>query len=79
MVWLWNLQRVRYVSRLEKHLISIRQLDNISYLVNFLGGIWNISNRAMISAHGKKVGTLYMTSRLGNTIVSIEVENQVKI
>jgi hypothetical protein len=33
----------------------------------------------MISAHGKKVGTLYMTSRLGNTIVSIEVENQVKI
>ena len=35
MVWLWNLQQVRYVPRLEKHLIFIKQLDNIGHLVNF--------------------------------------------
>jgi hypothetical protein len=34
MVWLWNLQRVRYVPRLEKHLISIRQLVLIVHGLN---------------------------------------------
>ena len=43
------------------------QIDSAGYSTVFKGGSWKVVNGAMIVAQGKKVGTLYMTSKSRDT------------
>nr|TKR86343.1 hypothetical protein D5086_0000239010 [Populus alba] len=56
---IWTLQNVRHVPELKKKLISVGQLDDSGHSILFAGGMWKVSNGAMVLARGKKTGTLY--------------------
>lgn len=51
-----------------RNLISVGQLDNDGYAINFVTGTWKISKGAMVVARGNKTGTLYMTCSNSDTI-----------
>jgi len=75
----WYLQNVRHFPGLKKNLISVGQLDDSSHSILFSGGMWKVLKGAMVLAHGKKTGTLYMTTRFANIIASTEAENQAQL
>ena len=53
---------------LRRNLISVGQLDDEWHAILFVGGTWKVTKGARILAHGKKTGTLYMTSSPRDTI-----------
>ena len=68
----WKLQEVRHIPGLKKNLISVSQLDGEGYKTTFADRIWKITKGALVIAHGKKVGTLYVTSDIGDTVAVAE-------
>ena len=60
---------------LKRNLISVGQLDDEGHLVIFMGGLWKITKGAMVVAHGKKEGTLYMTMNNRDAVVAVD-ENE---
>ena len=53
---------------MRRNLISVGQLDDEGHAILFVGGTWKVTKGARVLAHGKKTGTLYMTSSLRDTI-----------
>ena len=49
-------------------MISVGQLDDKRHAILFDGGTWKVTKEARVLAHGKKTGTLYMTSSPRDTI-----------
>lgn len=41
----WTLEQVKHVPNLKKSLISVGKLDDSSYTVAFLGGVWKVTQR----------------------------------
>ena len=70
--FVWLLQKVWHILGLKRNLISIGQLDDEGHAILFVGGTWKVKKGAMILAHGKKTGTLYMISSPRDTIVVVE-------
>ena len=62
------LQKVRHIPDLRRNLIYVRQLKDERHAILFVGGTWKVTKGAMVLAHGRKTGTLYMTSSPRNTI-----------
>ena len=56
------LHKVRHILDLRRNLISVGQLDDEGQAILFVDGTWKVTKGAMVLAHGKKTGTLYMTS-----------------
>lgn len=44
------------------------QLDEDEHVISFHGGKWKVSTRAKILARGYKIGTLYMTTNIRDTV-----------
>ena len=65
----WLLEKVRHIPNLRRNLISVEQLDDEGYTILFVGGTWKVTKGVKVLAHGKKTGTLYMTSSPRDTIV----------
>lgn len=61
-----------HVPNLRKNLISIEKLAKDGYETTFLGDTWKISKGTIIVAHGKKSGTLYMTTNGRRSIALVE-------
>lgn len=66
----WCLKDVRHVPKLKRNLISVGQLAVAGYTSTFTGDMWKVSNGTMVTAKGKKVGTLYLTSH-GSDILAV--------
>ena len=49
-------------------MISVGQLDDERHAILFVGGTWKVTKGARVLVHGKKTGTLYMTSSPRDTI-----------
>jgi len=64
----WKLQKVRHVPELKENLISVGQLDEDEHAISFHGGKWKVSTGARILARGYKIGTLYMTTNIRDTV-----------
>ena len=64
----WLLEKVRHILDLRRNLISVEQLDDEGHAILFVGGTWKVTKGAIVLAHGKKTGTLYMTSSPRDTI-----------
>ena len=59
-------------SQPRRNLIFVGQLDDEGHAILFVGGTWKVIKGVRVLAHGKKTGTLYMTSSLRNTIAVAE-------
>ena len=57
----WLLEKVQHIPDLRRNLIPVGQLDDEGHAILFIGGTWKVTKGAMVLAHGKKTGTLYMT------------------
>ena len=75
----WKLKDVRFIPSLKRNLISIGQLDQDGYCTTFTGSEWKITKEAMVIAHGKKNGTLYVTFSLEIIIVIEKLDEKLKI
>ena len=64
----WLLEKVQHIPDLRRNLISVGQLDDKRHAILFVGGNWKVTKGARVLTHGKKNGTLYMTSSPRNTI-----------
>ena len=64
----WLLEKVRHIPDLRRNLISVGQLDDERHAILFVGGTWKVTKGVRVLARGKKIGTLYMTSSLRDTI-----------
>ena len=53
---------------MRRNLISVEQLNDEGHAILFVGGTWKVTKGAKVLAHGKKIGTLYMTSSPRDTI-----------
>ena len=73
------LGKVRHIPDLRRNLISARQLDNEGHAILFVSGTWKVTKGARVLACGKKIGTLYMTSSLRDTIVVAEVSTDTSL
>ena len=73
------LGKVRHIPDLRMNLISVRQLDNEGHAILFVSGTWKVTKGARVLACGKKIGTLYMTSSLRDTIVVAEVSTDTSL
>ena len=68
----WLLEKVIHIPDLRRNLIYVRQLEDERHAILFVGGTWKVTKGAMVLAHGRKTGTLYMTSSPRNTIAIAE-------
>ena len=59
---IWLLEKIQHILNLRMNLISVGQLDDEGHAILFVGGTWKVTKGARVLAHGKKTGTLYMTS-----------------
>ena len=64
----WLLEKVRHIPNLRRNLISVEQLDDEGHAILFVSGTWKVTKGVRVLVHGKKTGTLYMTSSPRNTI-----------
>ena len=64
----WLLEKVRHILDLRRNLIFVGQLDDEWHAILFVGDTWKVTKGARVLAHGKKIGTLYMTSSPRDTI-----------
>ena len=69
----WLLEKVRHIPELRRNLISVGQLDDEGHAILFVSGTWKVTKGVRVLAHGKKTGTLYMTSSPRDTIAVAEV------
>ena len=53
-------------------MIFVGQLDVEGHAILFVDGTWKVTKGARVLAHGKKTGTLYMTSSTRDTIAVAE-------
>ena len=60
--FVWLLEKVRHIPELRRNMISVGQIDDEGHAILFVGGTWKVTKGARVLAHGKKTGTLYMTS-----------------
>ena len=63
-----KLSNVRHVLKLKRNLIYAGQLADGGMKTTFNGDICKITKGAMVMAHSKKKGTLYMTTGSGASI-----------
>ena len=63
-----KLRNIRHISKLKRNLISVGQLADGEMNTSFDGDVCKITKGAMVMAHGKKEGTLYMSSSFGASI-----------
>ncbi|GJZ57608.1 retrovirus-related pol polyprotein from transposon TNT 1-94 [Tanacetum coccineum] len=56
----WTLKDVRYIPGLTRRLISVGQIDEEGYYVNFEEQQWKVTKGSLVVAHGNKRGSLYM-------------------
>ena len=52
------------------------QLDGEGYCTTFSGNEWKITKGALVIAHGKKSGTLYVTSNLENIVAVADADGK---
>ncbi|RVW19901.1 Retrovirus-related Pol polyprotein from transposon TNT 1-94 [Vitis vinifera] len=69
----WLLEKVRHIPDLRRNLISVGQLDDEGHAILFVSSTWKVTKGARVLAHGKKTGTLYMTSCPRDTIAIADV------
>jgi len=55
-------RNIKHVSKLKRNQISIDQLADGGMKTTFEGDVCKITKGTMVTTHGKKEGTLYMTS-----------------
>ena len=76
---IWLLEKVRHIPNLRRNLISVGQLDDEGHAVLFVVGTWKVTKGARVLAHGKKTGTLYMTSSPRETIVAADTSTNTSL
>ncbi|RVW98316.1 Retrovirus-related Pol polyprotein from transposon TNT 1-94 [Vitis vinifera] len=54
-------------------------LDVVGHAILFVGGIWKVTKGARVLAHGKKIGTLYMTSCPRDTIAVADTSTDTRL
>ena len=64
-----ELRNIRYVMKLERNLISVDQLTYGGMKSTLDSDVCMITKGGMVMAHGKKEGTLYITSGFGASIL----------
>ncbi|RVW21719.1 Retrovirus-related Pol polyprotein from transposon TNT 1-94 [Vitis vinifera] len=77
--FVWLLEKVRHIPDLRRNLISVGQLDDEGHAILFVGGTWKVTKGARVLAHGKKTGTLYMTSCPRDTIVVVDASTDTSL
>ena len=75
----WLLEKVRHIPDLRRNLISIGQLDDEGHAILFIGGTWKVTNGSKVWTHGKKTGTLYMTSSPRDTIAVVDASTDTSL
>ena len=75
----WLLEKVRHILDLRRNLISVGQLDDEGHAILFVGGTWKVTKGARVFAHGKKTGTLYMTSSPRDTVAVTEASTDTSL
>ena len=66
------IEKVRHVPSLTRNLISVGQLDDLGYKVDFVNQSWHISKGNLVLARGAKVGSLYpMYDSSRNDLLSV--------
>ena len=75
----WLLEKVRHIPELRRNLISIGQLDDKGHAILFVCDTWKVTKGVRVLAHGKKTGTLYMTSSPGNIIAVANVSTDTSL
>ena len=73
------LHKVRHILDLRRNLISVGQLDDEGQAILFVDGTWKVTKGAMVLAHGKKTGTLYMTSSPRDIITVAEASTNASL
>ena len=61
------------------NLISVGQLDDKGHAILFVGGTWKVIKGARVLAHGKKIGTLYITSSPRDTIAVVDASTDTSL
>ena len=75
----WLLEKVRHIPDLRRNLISVGQLDDEGHAILFVGGTWKVTKGVRVLAHGKKIGTLCMTSSLKDIIAVVEASTDTSL
>ena len=65
-------ERCQACFELKRNLVSVGQLAAAGYTSTFTGDTWKVSNGTMVTAKGKKVGTLYLTSHGSDTLAVVD-------
>ena len=60
-------------------MIFVGQLDVEGHAILFVDGTWKVTKGARVLAHGKKTGTLYMTSSTRDTIAVAEASTDTSV
>ena len=76
---IWLLEKVRHISELRRNLISVGQLDDKGHAILFVSGTWKVTKGARVLVHGKKTGTLYMTSSPRDTMAVAETSIDISL
>ena len=76
--FVWLLEKVRHIPDLRACNI-IGQLDDEGHAILFVGGTWKVTKGVRVLAHGKKIGTLYMTSSPRDIIVVAKVSTDTSL
>ena len=62
-----------------RNLIYVGQLDDEWHAILFIGGAWKVTKGGRVLAHGKKTGTLYMTSSSRDTIAVADASTDISL
>ena len=60
-------------------MISVGQLDDEGHAILFVGGTWKVTKGARVLVHGKKTGTLYITSSPRDTIAIADASTNTRL
>ena len=69
-----RMKDVRHVPNLKRNLISVGQLATSGCKTIFTDDSWKVTKGAMVMAHGKKQGTLYVTSGTNTVLAAASSE-----
>ena len=69
----WKLKDMRFIPSLKRNLILMDQPDQEGHHTTFLGSQWKITKETIVITHGKKNGTLYVTSSMENIVAIVEL------
>ena len=73
------MEKVRHIPELRRNLISVGQLNDEGHAILFVGGTWKVTKGARVLAHGKKTGTLYMTSSPRDIIAIVDASTDTNL